>query len=284
MTPDFGKRVIDEARKQVGAHYINGAYGARPGKEGGCPCRPGMVDLVLSHKRLDPNLNIDREKNVAVYAAQVKFKDDKGNIRFCVCAGNYNAGGGGRLAMPRDKDLTDYLDKLRATPDTERWPYFFGQYSPRRAYGPGPSGDIGGVLVWGEACDNVRHFDCIGFISYCLWKAGGPVHQNSILGWHGTPQPLGGTVYEIGKGARPKELMDGDILIKADHHIGWVSKDGTIIEAQDTDVGVCATKGFSLASPGGWTHLVRLPDNLSVTAQPVPDERRESPQLLESTG
>ncbi|WID96353.1 hypothetical protein QO058_27115 [Bosea vestrisii] len=52
--------------------------------------------------------------------------------------------------------------------------------------------------------------------------------------------------------------MDGDILVKADHHIGYVSATGTIIEAQDTDLGVRSTPGFMLASPGKWTHLVRL--------------------------
>lgn len=283
MTPEFGARVIAEAKRHVGAHYTNGAYGAIPGKGGGCPCRPGMVDLIVSRSRLDPNLNVDREKNLAVYAAQVKFKDNKGNTRFCVCAGNYNVGGG-RPALPNDKDLTDYLAQLKGIPDTDRWPYFFNQYSPRRAYGPGPGGDIGGKLVWGEACDNIRHFDCIGFISYCLWKAGGPVHQNEIFGWRGQPQPLGGTVYEFASGMRPKELKDGDIIIKADHHIGWLAKDGTIIEARDTDVGVRSAGGFNPGSPGEWTHLVRLPDNLQVSAQPVEDERREPSVILESTG
>jgi hypothetical protein len=52
--------------------------------------------------------------------------------------------------------------------------------------------------------------------------------------------------------------MDGDILVKADHHIAFVSASGTIIEAQDTDLGVRSTPGFRLAAPGDWTHLVRL--------------------------
>ena len=54
--------------------------------------------------------------------------------------------------------------------------------------------------------------------------------------------------------------MDGDILVKADHHIAWVAANGTIIEAADTDLGVIAKGQFELdKSPGAWTHLVRLP-------------------------
>jgi len=43
--------------------------------------------------------------------------------------------------------------------------------------------------------------------------------------------------------------MDGDILVKADHHIGYVSAAGTIIEAQDSHLGVQKTPGFNLAGP-----------------------------------
>jgi hypothetical protein len=57
---------------------------------------------------------------------------------------------------------------------------------------------------------------------------------------------------------KPAGLMDGDIIIKADHHIGFVNAQGAIFEAQDTHLGVRSTSIFSLESPGDWTHLVRL--------------------------
>ncbi|MCB1766241.1 MAG: hypothetical protein KDJ22_09295 [Candidatus Competibacteraceae bacterium] len=61
-------------------------------------------------------------------------------------------------------------------------------------------------------------------------------------------------------GRKPEILMDGDILVKADHHIAWVAANGTIIEAADTDLGVVAKGRFELGKPSGaWTHLVRLP-------------------------
>jgi hypothetical protein len=46
--------------------------------------------------------------------------------------------------------------------------------STRRTFGPGQNGgDGGGKLVWGQSCKGIRHFDCVGFISYCYWKASG---------------------------------------------------------------------------------------------------------------
>lgn len=39
MSPELGQRVI--AIGLVSSHYINGGYGATPGRYDGCPCRPG---------------------------------------------------------------------------------------------------------------------------------------------------------------------------------------------------------------------------------------------------
>ena len=42
-----------------------------------------------------------------------------------------------------------------------------------RLFRPARGGDIGGKLVWGQSCKDIRHFDCIGFISFCLSQATG---------------------------------------------------------------------------------------------------------------
>ena len=71
-------------------------------------------------------------------------------------------------------------------------------------------------------------------------------------------------------------MLDGDIIVKADHHIAWVAKDGAIIEAQDTDVGVRSTGKFILSGTGKWTHLVRLPTGaVKPPAPPEPERERE---------
>ena len=258
MSPDVGSKVIAIARQLIGSHYINGAYGATPGKEDGCPCRPGGITLIADPNRLDPAKRPDPTKNLAVFAAQMTIKT------YCVCAGNYSSFPGGRETAPNQADLLGYLASLKGKPP-EAWPNFYTHFTPRRAFGPGPGGDLGGKLVWGQSCKGIRHFDCVGFISYCYWKATGAVVQLDISAWRKPNQV--GTVFDLKAGSRPASLMDGDIVVKADHHIGFVSANGTIYEAQDTHLGVRSTGGFSLGAPGGWTHLVRVGATASVAPE-----------------
>ncbi|HJZ89953.1 MAG TPA: hypothetical protein VKE40_03720 [Gemmataceae bacterium] len=254
MSPEVGSRVIGIARGLIGSHYINGGYGACPDREDGCPCRIGSVKLIADANRLNPGKLPIPNQNLAVFAAEMSFVKEDGTKVYCVCAGNY-ATAGGKETVPNDGDLVSYLQSLKGKPPAE-WSNF-SRLTPRRAFGPGPGGDLGGKLVWGLSCKAVRHFDCVGFISYCYWKATGKVMQLAISGWR-TPN-LAGTVYDLGPGGkRPPSLMDGDIIVQADHHIGYVDSHGAIIEAQDTHLGVRSTGHFTLAAPGKWTHLVRL--------------------------
>lgn len=251
MSPELGRRVIAIAQKLVGSHYINGGYGATPGSNDGCPCRSGGIGLIADEGNLEPKLNSGNKKaNLAVNAATMSIKT------YCVCAGNYATFPGGRETTAGASDLVDYLDSLKGKAPAS-WQNYAEHYTPRRTFGPGQNGGDGnGKLVWGQSCKGIRHFDCVGFISYCYWKASGSVMQLDISAWR-KPSP-GRQVFDFKSGERPSALMDGDILVKADHHIGYVSATGTVIEAQDSHLGVRATNGFMLASPGKWTHLVRL--------------------------
>lgn len=255
-----GKRIVEIARSLVGSHYINGAYGATPDGNDGAPCRPDAVKLIADPKRLDPVKQADKKRDLAVLAAHTHIVDSKLNIdRYCICGGNYNKFGGARTASPSDRDLIDYLNSLKGQHPTA-WREYFIHFTPRRVYGPASGGDIGGKLVWGQSCKGVRHFDCVGFISYCLWRATDKVVQLAIGLWRKPGQPMAGSkVYDLSAGQKPDKLLDADILVKADHHIAWVDASGTIIEAADTDVGVVASGRFDPKAHGSWTHLVRLP-------------------------
>ncbi len=250
----MGQRVVQIAKDLVGSHYINGAYGATPGNKDGTPCRKGGIQLIASTHRLDPAKHIEKTEDLAVLAAQMYVK------RHCVCGGNFNSFKRSRPASPADRDLTDYLKGLKSQPPAT-WPNFCVDYTPRRVYGPKPHSDFGGVLVWGQSCKGIRHFDCIGFISFCLWKATGKVIQLEISQWRTRGQPMAGSkVYDLRTNQFPEKLMAADILIKEDHHIAWVDEDATIIQAADTDIGVTASSKFSRDDKtSGWTHLVRLP-------------------------
>ncbi len=269
MQADIGAKIIATARSYVGSHYLNGTYGVTPGLQDGHPHRPGGVDLIVSPDRLDPVRNPDPRKNLAVYAAAgtvtKQVKDDDGTFhavaRYCVCAGNASVYSGARATSPDAHDLKLYLDQLRATPRRSDWPYWLNRWTPRRAFGPGQSGgEIGGTLLWAEPCKGIKHFDAVGFISYCIWEATGAEYALDIAAWRKSPHSLGATVYDFNRSQRPFSLEDADIIVKADHHIAFVAADGAIVEAQDTDVGVSDKGRFSLRAPDTWSHLVRLKD------------------------
>jgi len=270
MTPELGQRVVQIAFGLVGSHYINGGYGATPDRSDGCPCRPGGIVLVADKDHLNPAHLPNKPANLAVRAATLTIKT------YAVCAGNYATFPGGRVTSPTAPDLVAYLDTLKST-EPETWENYFVNFTPRRTFGPGQNGvDGNGLLVWGQSCMGIRHFDCVGFISYCYWQASGNVVQLEISQWR-TPAP-GRQVFDFKAKERPASLMDGDILVKADHHIGFVTADGTVIEAQDSQYGVCATAGFTFPSvdsngnlpPKSWTHLVRLGGGSTAPDMPWP--------------
>lgn len=263
MSPDKGAKVIAEARKQLGAHYIHGGYGATPGRDDGFPTADRRrIELIFDDLRMDPR-NVYGERNsIAVLAASTEINRYKNNklvdSKYSVCGGNYDIGGKKGLSES-DLEVEDTIRLLQRAS--------FGQYSavlprltPRRVFGPRPVGASTGELVLGEVCANVRHFDCVGFISYCIWAATGKIIQLDIPEWVKVPGVLSATVFDLKDNKRPEKLLDGDIAVKGTHHIALVGTDGTLYEAQDTNYGVRNNGRLTLGVDTGWTHLVRLPD------------------------
>jgi len=264
MSPENGAKVIAEARGLVGSHYIHGGYGATPGRSDGFPTADGRkIELIFDERRMDPTNVYGEQHSIAILAAStlISYRDTANVVHstYSVCAGSFSTtkDGKGNLSES-DHDVEDVIRILQKAS--------FGQFNtmlprltPRRVFGPRPQGKSSGELVLGEACANVRHFDCVGFISYCVWKALHKKMQLEIKLWR-EPYNSGGQVFEFAKNQKPGELRDADVLIQADHHIGFVTKDGALIQAEDSHLGVRETPGFKLSAPGNWTHLVRLPD------------------------
>jgi len=255
MKPETGRKMIDIAMSYVGCHYLHGAYGAAPPDQNGAispkegsPVRKGSVNLLADPKRLDPKIT-DPRSALGVFAA---WSEADG---YAVCGGNWSTVPGGRWTAPNVWDLTNYLDGLKKK-KVSAWEPYFKIFTPRRTYGPGTTGEV----YWGEDCRNTRHFDCVGYVNFCMWQVTNVGWQLKIKAWAEKPNPPGGRVYELDK-EKPSELQDGDIVVKiADHeHIGIVAADGTIYQAEETKAGVTDRGRFSLADTGGWTHLVRLP-------------------------
>ena len=251
MDAKTGARVIEIAKGLQGSHYINGGYGATPGQMNGCPCRPGGISLICDQAHLNIPLNLNnRPSNLAVQAAAMTIATKFG-VRYSVCAGSYTRTGG-RIGSEGEPALTAFLDERKGVP-VASWPSTTGQLTPRRAFGPGAKGgDLGGVLIWGESCEGKQHFDCVGFVSYCYWKATGKVIQLEISAW---ASGIVGKVFDLAV-TKPTP-MDGDIIIINPHHIGYVCADGTVVQSQDTHIGVTVSSPGAF-KPAEWTHLVRL--------------------------
>ena len=191
--------------------------------------------------------------------------------KYCVCAGNYATYPGGREASPTDGDLIAYLDTLKGnSPGT--WHNYYIHFTPRRAFGPGPGGDLGGKLIWGQSCKDIRHFDCVGFISYCYWQGSGKVVQLEISAWRAVPGgSMGAAVFDsegrqtavrafrsATSSCRPTTTSGSSVVM------AWLLKLKTPIWEYEQG------RLFPQPGPGKWTHLVRLPDPAAV-AVPIPD-------------
>ncbi|WP_240097842.1 NlpC/P60 family protein [Thermomonas flagellata] len=214
------RALVEEARRHIGAHYLWGAAGARPGCSDGMPLRP---DGVTMHR---PQLDAARPR---LHAACSNFTD------LHVCAGR-SARAGGRWLPPNDRALARYLDGLRGQPP-EAWTPLEGRLWPRHIIGSSLRPTPGEGIVLGEACENIRHFDCVGFINYCMSISQLQPTQKSIAAWdHKTTLVLDGT-------AEP-----GDLLVSPDlRHIGIDAGNGRMLHAEGSLSGVVETP-----QPRGW--------------------------------
>lgn len=231
--------IVRVARMYLGAHYLWGAAGARPGRTDGAWYRPGSVTFAT------PSLEI---KDCAVFAAQCTVDGTY------VCAGRYMNIKGGRAADDVDWDLHHYLDGMKNLPPSA-WSPYYTYYTPRRVKGSGVTHKI----VWGEDCRGKRHFDCISFINMVLSDATHSPWHNSISQLRArvgaSPKEsakLGGSLERIDKAA---PNVDGDLLFRGDDHIAFLCADGRVIQAQDHAYGVHEREMYH---PAKWTDRGRL--------------------------
>jgi hypothetical protein len=228
--------VINVAMPLVGCHYLWGAAGATPGGSEGIMRRPGSVDLV-DPPRTDPTYP-------AIFTAQCAVDG------LHVCGGRWDGtnGGipGGRPANATDGDLVAYLAGLAAL-DPSLWQPYFQSFAPRMQEGR----TVTRRLVWGEDCRNVQHFDCVGFVNYCVELSLGRSKQvqYSIAQWGS--DAIGATS-AVDMSSDP---FPADVLINASAtHIGLMVGDGNIINAEQASVGV-VTRTFD---PAKWGSRRRL--------------------------
>ena len=108
--------------------------------------------------------------------------------------------------------------------------------NPQSSTWPRPDDLINGTAtVWGECCVGIRHFDCIGFVNWCISTAHRPMQFSITNAISQTRDVSFGDVWA------------GDLVTIGTHHIGIATGAGTVVQAKGTKYGVVesALQGFT---------------------------------------
>jgi cell wall-associated NlpC family hydrolase len=209
--------IVRVATGFVGSHYLHGGAGNEPDKGNGHPWRPSAVRMrtdVLN----PPGRNHDNPPRQILNAAWCDI--DHGPM---ICAGRSD------LMSQRKKraDIGDLRDDARLR---------LLLRDPQKVLWPRPNGNpTGGAIVFGEACQGVRHFDCIGLVNYCVYKITHMVRHTSIQNvnhwWVATHQAT--TPLQL------SEARAGDLLVlRGTQHIAIALGGGRMVHARSEGYGV----------------------------------------------
>ncbi|MDX2039329.1 MAG: NlpC/P60 family protein [Isosphaeraceae bacterium] len=229
----YAKRrlAVELARSQIGAHYVNGAAGNRPGEHDGAWYRPDAVKMYKNEPLPGGKGAADGRVSPIVQSAYCKING------FCIC--------GGRSALSSVKALpVGNLDEEIVIFDNCKWPR--------------PDKYIhGSKTIYGESCEGVRHFDCIGFVNWCLSLTARKVHY----GIEQIQKKKADQASE-GKLIALSDVRAGDLLLKGTKHIAIATGEGTVVEASGYTRGVKETKVEDASDHDGspWDFVYRLPN------------------------
>jgi hypothetical protein len=225
------------------AHYLWGTAGNHPGMPDGNPGGGKHGAAQMRKYSLDPKATA-RDSVLAVCTA-CSFVDN-----YSSCAGRSERTGVGAASPP---DLDAYLKSCqdaiaKGVTGQTQWPGAGPQKDlyPRKYYWRGMLQEAGKV-VWGESCDNVRHFDCVGLVNYCYAQH-----------WYQANFGLDIAAYRnenqgTSEVRDSKDLMDADILIKSsNNHIAMLYYDDTandwyVVQATGTTKGLTDDEKYNPA-------------------------------------
>lgn len=240
-TQEIRKSIVTLARSFVStAHYLWGTAGNEPGRANGNPGGGKLMAAKMREYSLDPKATI-RDKVLAVCTAVQPLFD------------GYNTCAGRSSLYSETPDVDAFLKTCQdaiAKGKTNQimWDGAGPKKNlfPRKYYFRGTIQN-GGAVTWGEGCDDVRHFDCVGLVNYCYAKHW--YQPDFGMGIPAYRDESSGTTAMTGD----KDLMDADILLKSgDEHIGMLYNSGSgwfVVQAVGTAKGLTDTEAFA---PAAW--------------------------------
>lgn len=194
-----------------GAHYVHGAFGNHPGASNGHPARIRRLTMPQSN-----------------YGDRPVRNPAPPHVHAAFCASNHEVYCAGR---PFRCDLPEVPREHRTTPQALR---DFALHNPATSYRwPRPDSENAGQIVYGESCQNKRHFDCIGLVNWVIWSIFGTTTINNIAQCELAGQAQARAHPEIGQTIQP-----GDILVYSIGHIGIAYNQTQMVEAKGGHWGV----------------------------------------------
>ncbi len=240
---EIRKSIVDMALSFVDdAHYLWGTAGNEPGVANGNPGGGKHSAGQMRKYSLDKAATA-RDSVLAVCTACCSIGG------YSTCAGRSARIGVG-VATPPDlddfiKSCNDAIAKGKTDQTTWDGAGIRKDLFPRKYYWQGAP-QANSQVVWGESCDETRHFDCVGLVNYCYaqhWYQ--PNFGLDIAAFRNENQ---GTTQITDA----KDRMDADILIKPGNvHIGMLYQDDDkwyVVQATGTTIGLTDDSEFVAGS------------------------------------
>jgi hypothetical protein len=219
----YRDRVMGLAGANIGAHYLWGACGAAPDVANGMPGRPGSVSM---------------------WTRSVEGDDIMTSAAICRVSGDNTCAG--RPWIYGHRNVPPFIQRaseLDHSNENDRYSYRTVRTAYRSVRKPG--------IILGERCEGKRHFDCVGFVNYCLSMALGEGTQLAICGdeAHGY-RGYANTMIRLSPTDphRPGDILifggseidfEGRRVAAGSHHIAFSVGDGAnMIHAAETEYGV----------------------------------------------
>lgn len=208
----YRAQVASVALEAVEAHYVHGAAGNHPSVCDGHPAR-------------DIRLTMAQDRFAATATAGIR-------VHTAVCISDQTVYCMGRPGHPDVARLANLpADAMRTPARLQELAESGGRYKWPRTAGGHP-----GTPAFGEACGDKRHFDCIGFVSWVIWRI---FHTQTIRDIAACQQ------YAIRETRLHPDLavgqaiyQAGDILIFSVSHIGFALNAHEMVEAQGETLGL----------------------------------------------
>jgi cell wall-associated NlpC family hydrolase len=214
ISDQYRNQVVSVAQEAVGAHYLHGSFGNHPSACNGHPARDSRLRLA-DNRYQDQAIGA-----ITIHTAWTNVEGPK------YCWGrphNHQV-----AATPQVPAAT--LRNPAALRQLAESANLSGYRWPRTDNGRQ------GTVIFGEACEGKRHFDCIGFVNWVMFRIFGTQTIRDIAACRQYAQAEQREHPELAQALIRKQ--PGDIIIFSINHIGIAVSGQEMVEANGEYLGL----------------------------------------------